>query len=101
MDLYKTSNNEIKYYTTNNQVDLTETIDSNDTNARDLTLAPAFRLLAELGVMRKDHALVGNGFTYGLYPTFINNVLQDKPRLTVPEPEDTPMYQNGEGQNAE
>ena len=68
---------------------------------QDLTISPTLEMLTRLEVLRKARALVGNGFTYGLHPTFINDVLQEEPRFTVPRPADTPTYQNGEGVDAE
>ena len=68
---------------------------------QDSAIPPAFEQLTKIGVLSKDCANAGGGYSDGLHPQFIDNVLQEKPSHTVPEPEDTPMYENGEGVNVE
>ena len=53
-----------------------ECIERIGVHLRDLTIAPALAMLTRLNVLRQRRALTGNGFSYGLYPTFIDKVLQ-------------------------
>ena len=70
-------------------------------NVRDPTTPPAFQKLAKLGVLSQERANIGGGYSYGLNQQFIDKELQEQPQRNIQEPEDTPMYEDGEGANVE
>ena len=70
-------------------------------NVQDPTITPTFEQITKLGVLSQERANIGGGYSYGLNQQFIDKELKEQPQCTVPEPEDTSMYENGEGANAE
>ena len=70
-------------------------------STHDVTIAPALAKLTELNVLFEARATAGNANIYSLNRHFIENVLEEKPRLDFPEPLSLPMYPDGRDADGE